>query len=134
MTGEYRRALDAPSQQPLTEIVFKTPHPIEVDRVLINPHDLDDYAPADGAMLREQGVIHDRKPIVLPPTTFGCAGLKGCSCRAYPECHRSAPTDAAPHGMGLGGSHQIHHMRVADLLLIAWANATVDVLSTSTIW
>jgi hypothetical protein len=34
---------------------------------------------------------------------------------------------------GSVGSHQIHHMRVADLLLIAWANATVDVLNTSTI-
>jgi hypothetical protein len=84
-------------------------------------------------MLREQGVVHDRKPIVRPPNTFGCAGIKGCWCSAYPECHRPAPTDAAPHGIRLGGVAPIHHMRVADLLLIAWANATVDVLSTWTI-
>jgi hypothetical protein len=67
--------------------VFKTPHAVEVDRVLINPHDLDDYAPADGAMLREQGVVHDREPIIRPRITFGCAALKGCTRRTYPASH-----------------------------------------------
>jgi hypothetical protein len=46
MPGEQRRTLDAPSQQPVTEIVVKTPQPIQVDIVLINPHDLYDFLPA----------------------------------------------------------------------------------------
>jgi hypothetical protein len=41
--------------------------------------------------------------------------------------------DAAPYGMGLGGVEPIHQMRIADPLLIAWTNATVDVLSRPTI-
>jgi hypothetical protein len=44
-----------------------------------------------------------------------------------------AEGDAAPYGVGLGGVAPIHHMRVADPLLIAWTNATVDVQSRSTI-
>ena len=38
-----RRTLDAPSEQPVTEIVVKTPQPIEVDSVLIHPDDLHDF-------------------------------------------------------------------------------------------
>jgi hypothetical protein len=87
MTGEYRRTLDVPSQQPVTEIVVKVSHPIKVDGVLINPHDLDDYLPADGAMLRIQGVIHDREPIVRLRITFGYAASEGCTCTAYSDPH-----------------------------------------------
>ncbi|BBZ13018.1 hypothetical protein MBRA_32130 [Mycobacterium branderi] len=38
-----RRTLDAPPQQPVTKIAVKTPQPVEVDAVLINPYDFDDY-------------------------------------------------------------------------------------------
>jgi hypothetical protein len=37
-----RRTLDAPSQQPATEIVVKTHQSIEVDSVVIKNHALDD--------------------------------------------------------------------------------------------
>ena len=100
MTGEQRRTLDVPAQQPVAESAVKVPHPIEVDRVLINPHDLDNYLPADGAMLRQHGVVHDREPIVRPCITFGWAIPEGCACTlAYPR---------------------LHHLRVADSLLIPW--------------
>jgi hypothetical protein len=41
--------------------------------------------------------------------------------------------DAGSYGVGLGGGEPIHQMRIADLLLIASTNATVDVQSRSTI-
>ena len=88
MPGErQRRTLDAPSQQPVTEIVVKTPQPIEVDGVLINPHALDDFLLAGGAVPHKQGVVHEREPIVRPRITVGCAAVKGCTCRAYPDWH-----------------------------------------------
>src|SRR5689334_24300219 len=37
-----RRTLDAPAQQPVTEIVVKTPYSVEIKRMLINPYDLHD--------------------------------------------------------------------------------------------
>jgi hypothetical protein len=40
---------------------------------------------------------------------------------------------AASYGVGFGGVEPIHQMRIADPLLIAWTNATVDVQSRSTI-
>ncbi len=77
MPGEGQRGtLDAPSQQPMSEIVVKTPQLIEVDSVLINPHELDDQVPADGAMLRKHGVVDEREPIVLPRIVIGCAALE----------------------------------------------------------
>jgi hypothetical protein len=51
MPGErQRRTLDAPSQQPVTEVVVKTAQPIEVDSVLIKPHALDDLLLAMDAL------------------------------------------------------------------------------------
>ena len=88
MPGErQRRTLDAPSQQPATEIVVKTPQPIEVDRVLINPHDLHDFLLASGAMPSKEGLVQEREPIVRPRITVGRAAAKGCSCRTYPDWH-----------------------------------------------
>ena len=68
-----RRTLDAPSQQPVTEIVVKTPQPIEVDGVLIKPHDLHDFVLAGGAMPGKEALVHQREPIVRPRITIGCA-------------------------------------------------------------
>ena len=86
MPGErQRRTLDAPSQQTVTEIVVKTPEPIEVDSVLINPHDLHDFLLAGGAMRRRPGLVRRRDPIVRPRITVGCAAAKGCTCRTYPD-------------------------------------------------
>ena len=59
-----RRTLDAPPQQAMTEIVLKTPQPIEVEGVLINPHDLHDFLLAGGAMPRKEGLVHQREQIV----------------------------------------------------------------------
>lgn len=53
MPGEEWRTLDAPSQQPLTEVVVKAPDPIQVDGVLVNPDTLDDYMPSDRGVLRK---------------------------------------------------------------------------------
>jgi hypothetical protein len=80
-----RRALDKPCQQPVTEIVVKTPQPIEVDSVLINPHDLHDFLHPGGAMPRKEALVHEREPIVRPRITVGCAAVKGCTCRTYPD-------------------------------------------------
>ena len=59
-----RRTLDAPSQQAVTEVVVKTPQPIHVDRVLINPDHLDDALLPDGALAREEGVVEQGEPVV----------------------------------------------------------------------
>ena len=82
-----RRTLDAPSEQPVTEIVVKTLQPIEVDRVLINPHDLHDFLQAGGALPRKEALVHKRKPIVRPRITVGYAAAKECACGTYPDWH-----------------------------------------------
>jgi hypothetical protein len=71
-----RRTLDKPCQQPVTEILVKTPQPIEVERVLINPHDLHDFRLAGGVLPREEGLVHEREPIVRPRSTVGCAAVE----------------------------------------------------------
>ncbi len=82
MPGErQRRTLDAPSQQPVPEIAVETPQPLEVDRVLIKPHDLYDYLLAGGAMPGKQGVVRHSEPIVRPRITVGCGAVKGCGFR-----------------------------------------------------
>jgi hypothetical protein len=82
-----RRTLDAPSKQPVPEIVVKTPQPIEVDAVLINPHDLHDVRLTNGAMPGKEALVHEREPIVRPRITVGCVAAKGCACGAYADCH-----------------------------------------------
>ena len=61
--------------------------PIEVDSVLINPRGLDDFLRAEGLLPRKQGLVHQREPIVRPRITVGCAAVKGCTCKAYPDWH-----------------------------------------------
>ncbi len=61
--------------------------PIEVDSVLINPYALHDFLGAGGALPRKQGVVHEREPIVRPRITVGCAAVKGCACKTYPDWH-----------------------------------------------
>ena len=80
-----RRTLDAPPQQPITEIVVKTPQPIEVDSVLINPHALHDFVLASGSMPRKEGLVQQREPIIRPRITVGRAAAKECTCRTYPD-------------------------------------------------
>jgi len=61
--------------------------PIEVDSVLINSRGLYDFLRAKGLLPRKQGLVHQREPIVRPRITVGCAAVKGCTCRAYPDWH-----------------------------------------------
>jgi len=130
MPGEQRRTLDAPSQQPVTEIVVKTPQPIEVESMLIDPHDLHDFRLADGAMPGKEALVYQSQPIVRPRLTVGCAAVRGCACRTHPDYHRSAPdvpgfvrdarwgvhlvpgVDAAQDGVGLSGGDPIHRITV----------------------
>ena len=79
-----RRALDAPPQQPLTEIVVKTSQLGEVDSVLIDPHALDDEVQTGGAMAGKQALVHQREPIIRPRINAGCAGVKVCAHPARP--------------------------------------------------
>jgi hypothetical protein len=65
--------------------MVKTPQPIEVDSVLINPHDLHDFLHPGGAMPRKKALVHEREPIVRPRITVGWAAVKGCTCRTYPD-------------------------------------------------
>ena len=95
-----RRTLDAPSQQPVTEIAVNTPEAIEVEGVLIQPHDLHDFVLAGGALPGKEALVHQRQPIVRPRITIGCAAIKGCTGTTYPDWHRSA----------FSGVEPIHHM------------------------
>ena len=88
MPGEWqRRTLDAPSQQPVTEIAVNTPQPVEVEGVLIKPHDLHDFVLAGGALPRKEALVHQRQPIVRPRITVGCAAITECTGRTNPDCH-----------------------------------------------
>jgi hypothetical protein len=55
--------------------------------VLIHPHDLHDILLAGGAMTRKEGLIHQRKPIILPHNTFGCGAIQGFTGTPYPDWH-----------------------------------------------
>jgi hypothetical protein len=107
--------------------VVKPPQPIEIESVLINPHDLRDFVQAGGALPRKQGVVHEREPIVRRRITVGCGVVEGCTCRTYPDWHWSASDegvdspvtpcahlvtegDAARDGVGLGGIKPVHHI------------------------
>ena len=79
-----RRTLDASSRQAVGQIAVEKPHPIEINSVLVDPDDLDDYATADGAVLGEQGVIDYRKSIVRRRIAFGCGAPEGCTYTTYP--------------------------------------------------
>ena len=70
-----RRTLDEPSQQPETEIVVKTPEPIEVDGVLIKPHDLHDFLQAGCALPRKEALVYERESIVRPRSIVGCVAV-----------------------------------------------------------
>ena len=59
-----RRTLDPPTEQTVTEIVVKSPHRIQVDRVLIKPYDLHDFCLAGGLMAFKEGLVHQGEPIV----------------------------------------------------------------------
>jgi hypothetical protein len=61
--------------------------PIEVDSVLINPHDLHDCPLAGGAMPRKHGVVDEHESIVRPRSTVGCAAVKARTCGTYPGWH-----------------------------------------------
>src|ERR1700722_16946308 len=91
-----RRTLDEPSQQPETEIVVKTPEPIEVDGVLIKPHDLHDFVLAGGPLPREEALVHQCEPVVRRRITIGRSAIKGCACRTYPDCQDSASEITGP--------------------------------------
>ena len=60
---------------------MKTPQPVPVDGVLIQPHDLHDILLAGGAMPRKEGLIHQREPIILPHNIFGCGASKDARSR-----------------------------------------------------
>ncbi len=88
MPAEWqRRTLDAPSQQPLAEVVVETPQPIEVDSVLINPHALDNYLLVSGLMSRKHGLVRQRESVIRSGSTIGCAVNERCACGTYPEGH-----------------------------------------------
>jgi hypothetical protein len=72
------RALDPPTEQPVTEVLVKPPQPIEVDSVLINPHDLHDQFLARARLAEKQQLVSEREPIVRP-------------CRSGTFSHRSDP-------------------------------------------
>jgi hypothetical protein len=65
----------------------KTPQPVEVDGVLINPHDLHDFLLAGGAMARKEGLVQECELIVRPRITVGCATANGCTCWTNPDWH-----------------------------------------------
>jgi hypothetical protein len=71
-----RRTLDKPSQQPVTEIVVKTPQPIEVDSALIHPNNLHDFLLAGGLLPRKEALVHERQPIIRPRGMAGCAAVR----------------------------------------------------------
>ena len=61
--GSGERSISRPTQ-PVTEIVVKTPQPIEVDSVLINPDDLHDFFLASGLLACKEALVHEREPII----------------------------------------------------------------------
>ena len=107
MPAEWqRRTLDAPSQQPVTEIAVNTPQAIKVDGVLIKPYDLHDFVLAGGAMSGKEALVHQREPIVQPRIAVGFAAAKGCTCETYPV----AGGDTARDGGTLSRVGPIHRM------------------------
>src|ERR1700733_180859 len=70
MAGErQRRALDTPSQQPVTEVAVKATKGAEVDRAPVNPHALDGLPLTGGAQSKKRCLVHERKPVV--PVALG---------------------------------------------------------------
>lgn len=96
-----RRTFDAPSQQPITEIVVYPPQPIEVNVALIKPYDLDRQVKAGGSMSRKQALVHHCEPIVQPLFRFGCAAAEGCPCATYPGW-----TSTCGHGGRIDGDRR----------------------------
>jgi hypothetical protein len=84
-TERQRRTLDAPCQQPVTEIVVETPQPVEVDSMLVNPHALREFPLAGGAVPRKEALVQQREPIVRPRITVGRAAANGCTRWTYPD-------------------------------------------------
>jgi hypothetical protein len=66
-----RRTLDAPSEEPVTEVVVKTTQPIKVEGVLVKPDDLHDFRLAGGPVPVEEALVDEREPIVRPRVTVG---------------------------------------------------------------
>ena len=66
---------------------MEPPQSIEVERMLVNPHDLDDFRPAGGALSGKQGLIHEREPIIQLRITIGCSAVDGRTCRSYSDGH-----------------------------------------------
>lgn len=59
-----RRALDAPSQQPATEVVVKAAKGVEVDGAPVNPDALNGLALTGGTQSKKRCLVHERKPVV----------------------------------------------------------------------
>ena len=59
-----RRALDAPSQQPTTEVAVKAAQGIKVDRAPVNPHALNGLSLTGGTQSKKRRLVHERKPVV----------------------------------------------------------------------
>jgi hypothetical protein len=91
-----RRTLDTPSQPPATEIAKNTPEAIEVEGMLIKPHDLHDFVLPRGPLPGKEALVHQRQPIVRPRITIGRGATYGCTGRTYPDCHRSASSRVGP--------------------------------------
>ena len=50
-----------------------TPEPIDVEGMLIKPHNLHDFVLAGCALPRKEALVHQRHPIVRSRTTLGYA-------------------------------------------------------------
>ena len=70
-----RRTLDAPSQESVPEKTVNTLEAVEVQGMLVKPHDLHDFVLAGGALPGEEALVRQRQPIVRPRITVGCGAV-----------------------------------------------------------
>jgi hypothetical protein len=71
----------------VTEKTVNTPESVEVEGVLVKPHDLHDFVLAGGALPGEEALVHQRQLIVRPRITIGCTACRGCTSSTYPDGH-----------------------------------------------
>ena len=82
-----RRTLDAPSQEPVTEKTVNTPEAVEIEGVLVKPHDLHDFVLPCGPLPGKEALVRQRQPIVRPRITIRRGAIHECTGRTYPHCH-----------------------------------------------
>ena len=70
-----RRTLDAPSQESVPEKTVNTLEAVEVEGMLVKPHDLHDFVLAGGALPGKEALVRQRQPIVWPRITIGCGAI-----------------------------------------------------------